>query len=207
MEFDNLACEKFKRVRSSIFSLSFIGLKPNTISPFLQSFIYKTYCLSNFTYALETTYLKTKTLNFLNICQNDCIRQIIGLRKYSHISNILKCLKIFNLDDLYIFSKIFFIYSIKNNQLSSEIFNYLCKAPTGNKSKSFKKDILTLEKKFNTNISTISNNAKTFKNKLKENFNLKDNGICETIMTCINKLKCKFYKFFLSNLIKCNFLK
>ena len=129
MDFNNLACEKFKKVRSSIFSLSFIGLKPNSISPFLQSFFYKTYCLSNFTYALETTYLQTKTLNFLNKCQNDCIRQIIGLKKYSHMSNILKCLKIFNFDDLYMFSKISFIDSIKNNQLSYEIFNFLCKTP------------------------------------------------------------------------------
>ena len=81
MDFNKLTCEKFKNVRSSIFSLSFIGLKPNSISPFLQYFFYKTYCLSNFTYALETTYLQTKTLNFLNKCQNDCIRRIIGLKK------------------------------------------------------------------------------------------------------------------------------
>ena len=41
------------------------------------------------------------------------------------------------------------------------------------------------KKKINTNISSISNNAKTFKNKLKENFNLK-------ILTC----KCNIPLFF-----------
>ena len=48
----------------SIFSLSFVGLKPHSISPLLQSFIYKTYCLLTFTYALETTTLKTLTMAF-----------------------------------------------------------------------------------------------------------------------------------------------
>ena len=40
----------------------------------------------------------------------------------------------------------------------------------------------------------IAANVKTFQNKLKEEFNLKDNGIGETIMTCIHNFKCKFYK-------------
>ena len=97
LNFDKLACENFKKVQNSIFSLSFLGLKPNTIDTDLQSFIYKTYCLSKFTYGLETTTLQTKTRDFLNIAQNKCIRQIVGLKKTCHISNVLKCLNIFNI--------------------------------------------------------------------------------------------------------------
>jgi hypothetical protein len=54
LDFDTLACANFLNVQKSLFSLPFSGLKPRGISPFLQSFIYKTYCLSQFTYALET---------------------------------------------------------------------------------------------------------------------------------------------------------
>ena len=37
------AIEKFKKVQKSIFSLSFLGLRPNKISPFLQSSIFKNF--------------------------------------------------------------------------------------------------------------------------------------------------------------------
>ncbi len=60
LDFDLGSINKFKNVQKSIFSLSFLGLKPLGVSPFLQSFLYKTYCLSQFTYALETTTLKKK---------------------------------------------------------------------------------------------------------------------------------------------------
>ena len=52
-DFDTLASDKYLKVQKSIFSLSFLELKPCGISPFLQSFIY----ISQFTYALETTTL------------------------------------------------------------------------------------------------------------------------------------------------------
>ena len=50
----------------------FLGLKPNSISPHLQSFMYKTHCLSQFTYSLETT-----ALYHLNITQNTITRHIL----------------------------------------------------------------------------------------------------------------------------------
>ena len=94
MDSNDVACNKFKKVQSSIFSLSFLGLRPHAINPCLQAFIYKTYCLSKFTYSLENMTLNSSTRNFLNLLQNKCIKQIIGLKKFYHISNILKCLKI-----------------------------------------------------------------------------------------------------------------
>ena len=205
LDFDALAMEKFKKVKNSIFALSFIGLKPNTICPFLQSFIYKTFCLSTFTYALEATTLKTKTMNYLNICQNDCICRFLGISRYSHMSNVLKCLKIFNFDELYLFSKISFLNSIKNNDLSYQIFGWLCSDSRPNKnSKSFKKDIVLIENKFNMNIDIVFQNVNKFKIEMKKTFDVRGNGICSSILTCLYNYNNKFYKFFLSNLIKFN---
>ena len=103
LDFDLLANEKFLNVQKSIFSLSFLGFKPFGISPLLQSFIYKTYCLSQFIYALETTTLLKGTRDYLNISQNNLIRQIISLPKTCHMTNLLRLLlKIFNFEELYI---------------------------------------------------------------------------------------------------------
>ena len=118
LDFKNISIVKFKEVQKSVFSLSFLGLKPQYISPGLQSFIYKTYCLSQFTKGLETTVLNEEARNYLNICQNNILRQILGLRKFSHVTRILKTLKIFSFEDLYIFTKLSFLENIKNNEIS-----------------------------------------------------------------------------------------
>jgi hypothetical protein len=65
LSFNETAIEKLSKVQKSIFSLSFLGLAPISINPHLQSFIYKTFSLSQFTYALETTVLNTETRDFL----------------------------------------------------------------------------------------------------------------------------------------------
>jgi hypothetical protein len=68
LDFDQYALDKFKNTQKSVFSLSFMGLKPSSISPILQAFIYKTYCLSQFTYALETTVIKKKDTGLPQCC-------------------------------------------------------------------------------------------------------------------------------------------
>ena len=77
------------RGSKSVFSLSFLGLQSRALSPKLQSFISKTYCLSQFTYGLETSVLNKDTRDYLNICQNNILRQILGLNNNCHMSNIL----------------------------------------------------------------------------------------------------------------------
>ena len=114
LELDEFTCEKFKKVQRSLFSLSFLGLKPMGVSPDLQAFIYKTYCLSTFTYGLETTTLLKTTRDYLSICQNNLIRQFVGLRRYCRMSNVRKCLKIFDFEQLYIFTKLSFISTLNN---------------------------------------------------------------------------------------------
>ena len=74
LDFDKLAIEKFSKVQKSVFSIPFLGLKPKSVASKLQAFIFKTYCLSQFIYALETTTLKGSTREYLNIAQNNLIR-------------------------------------------------------------------------------------------------------------------------------------
>lgn len=206
MDSNDFALSKFKKVQSSIFSLSFLGLKPHAINPCLQAFIYKTYCLSKFTYSLENMTLNATTRNFLNLLQNKCLRQIIGLRKYSHISNVLKCLKIYNFDQLYTFSKLIFLNTISNNEICSEILNYLIEnKECSNRSNSFRRDIFFLEKFFNNNINFIYTNCKYFKLKLKKIFCIKNNGLCCTIFLCLYNYKFQFFRNFLDKLININF--
>ncbi|RNA03667.1 hypothetical protein BpHYR1_020185 [Brachionus plicatilis] len=51
LNFDSIATENFRKVNNKFFSISYLGLEQKNISPALKSFIYKTYCLSKFTYA------------------------------------------------------------------------------------------------------------------------------------------------------------
>ena len=207
-DFDLLANEKFLNVQKSIFSLSFLGLKPSGISPFLQSFIYKTYCLSQFTYALETTTLLKGTRDYLNVSQNNLIRQIIGLPKTCHMTRLLRLLKIFNFEELYISTKIAFLDSIKNNCISSAIFDYLCinKSKSKRYSKSFVQDIKVLEGHFDYDISAIFENPSYFKKLIKKQSTVPD-GISDSINICLNNYKSKKYKKMLEDLTKPQFIR
>ena len=206
-DYDSSTTEKFKNVQKAVFSLSFLGLTPNSISPDLQAFMYKTYCLSTFTYALETTTLKKSTIDYLNVCQNNTIRQIIGLKKYCHISKILKCLKLFNMEQLYVFSKICFLNSIKYNSIRSDILTILMneKDDLNRNSTSFKKDFKLLEMKFNNNIVNIFINSIYYKKTLKNEIETNNCGICASIITCFTNFKIKFYRDFLHQLTRVEF--
>ena len=205
-DFNGNTIVKFSNVQKSVYSLSFLGLKPNTISPHLQSFIYKTYCLSQFTYGLETTVLNQDTRDYLNISQNNILRQILGIDKHCHMSKILNCLKVFKFEDLYIFSKLSFLNSIKHNYLASSIFSEICKCRRNRLSKSFFQDINVLEKRFRSNIEDICLEIDYYKKLLKCSFSLGD-GISDSINTCFVKYKSKTYKNILDDLIKPDFIR
>ena len=206
LDFNANTIEKFSNVQKAIYSLSFLGLRPNSISPHLQSFIYKTYCLSQFTYGLETTVLNKETRDYLNISQNNILRQVLGVHKYCHMSRILKCLKVFNIEDLYIYSKLSFLNSIQQNIITSFIFNELCSSKRNRLSKSFIQDIKVLENRFRSKIVDICLELKTYRKLLKSNFYLKD-GITDSVNICLIKFKSKSFKNILDNLIKPDFIR
>ena len=206
LNFNETAIEKFSKVQKSIFSLSFLGLAPKSINPHLQSFIYKTFCLSQFTYALETNVLNKETRDYLNICQNNIIRQILGIHKFCHMSRILKSLKIYNFEELYISSKLSFLNSIKQNEVTKKIFEYLCNIKRNRLSKSFVQDIKVLEKGLHSKIEDIYLECKYLKKSLKKSFKERD-GIVDSINTCFVYYKSKNYKVILDNLIKPEFIR
>jgi hypothetical protein len=61
--------------------------------------------------------LNKKTLKTINIGQNDIVRYITGLSRNSHISNTLKILKLFNINDLYYYMKLIFVKNLKSNYI------------------------------------------------------------------------------------------
>ena len=141
------AIEKCVEVQKSVFSLSFLGLQPKSLSPKLQSFTYKTY--SQFTYSLETSVLNKDTRDYLNICQNNILRQILGLNKNCHMSNILKCLR------QRVKKRLTFLNSIKQNKITSNIFSCLFKTERNRLSTFFIQDIKVLERRFCLGIETV----------------------------------------------------
>ena len=105
------------------------------------------------------------------VSQNNLVRQILGLPRTCHMSRVLKCLNIYNIEELYIsHSKLSFLESIKNNSISSDIFRYLCNNKNKRKrySKSFVQDIKLLESDFHKEISVIFENPLGYKKLLKK---------------------------------------
>ena len=71
---------------------------------------------------MEIMNLNKKTIQTMNLSQNCIIRYFTGLSKNSHISNVLKILKIFNIKDLYLYMKLVFI---KNLRIIQSVYVYL----------------------------------------------------------------------------------
>ena len=73
--------DKFQSVKNSFFSLNSFGFKSNGVSPFLKSFVYKSFCISRILYGFEIMTINKKTLKSLNIEQNNIYRYITGLSR------------------------------------------------------------------------------------------------------------------------------
>ena len=167
LNFSNFFIDKFKNVSNSFFSLNSFGFKPGGINPFLQSFIYKSFCVSRLLYGLEIMSLNKKTLNSMNVSQNIIIRYMTGLSKHSHISNTRKTLKILSIEELFIHMKLVFIKNLKNNIICERIFNHLLVMKYKKNSKSFIKDFknvcIILQKQSTDIINNIHSVLKEFK--------------------------------------------
>jgi hypothetical protein len=122
------------------------------------------------------------------------------------MSNILKCLRLYSFEDLYVSSKLSFLNSIKQNKITSNIFSLLCNAQRSRLSKSFLQDIKVLERRFNLKIEQIYSECITLKMTLKKSFDMR-NGITDSINTCFSKFKSNFYKSLLDNLVKPEFIR
>ena len=137
----------------------------------------------------------------MNVCQNNILRQI---KKYAHMSKVLKSLRIFNFEDLYSYTKLSFLNSIKQNKITESIFQYLCNSSRKKNSKSFIQDIWMLEKRFNSSITDIYHNSKEFKTKIKRTLDERD-GIIDSITYCFKNFKSSNFRLILENIIKTDF--
>ena len=116
------------------------------------------------------------------------------------MSNILKCLRLYSFENLYISSKLSFLKSIKQNKITSNIFSFLCNTQRNRLSKSFVQDIKVLEGRFRSNIGHIYLECESLKMTLKKSFGIKD-GITDSINTCFSNYNSKTFKLLLDNII------
>ena len=92
---------KFKTVEKCFFGLSGFGIKPPGLNPFVKAYIYNNYCLPKCTYGMGIFALNKSTINKINVSQNNLFRYCLGIPYKSHISNIMKALKILDAETLY----------------------------------------------------------------------------------------------------------
>ena len=187
LNFSNFFIKKFQCVTNSYFALNSFGFKPGGINPFLQSFIYKSFCLSRLLYGFEIMTLNKKTLTTLNISQNNIIRYMTGLSKNSHISTTRKILKILSIEDLYFYMKLIFIKNLNNNKICKDIFNYLMVNNKRNNTLSFIKDFNIISNRLKLNNTDIVNNINDIIKKFKEDcLMFQQDTESELIIICLN---------------------
>ena len=163
---------KFQNVRSSFYSLYSYGLKPNCLNPFLQSYLYKMFCISKFLYGTEIMSINKSTISKVNTMQNILIKSMIGISKYCHNSELLRALKLFDIKNLIYFMKLSFIKSIKNNKLSFSILNKLIENNMlyNSNSKSFIKDFKFICCELKVDFNFLVNNIYSISRKFKEDY-------------------------------------
>lgn len=118
---------KWKAVEKSFFSLHGLGCKMKNMSPYLVSFLYKTFCQSIFRYVLEGVLISVTKLDELNTRQNLLIKQTIGVNKYSKMKALNEAINLDSITKLYCKHKIFFLKHLRKNSMCAEIFDHLNK--------------------------------------------------------------------------------
>ena len=178
--------KKFQMVKNSFFSLNSFGFKQGGVNPFLQIFVYKSFCISRILYGLEIMNLNKKTLKLINIGQNDIVRYITGLSRHSHITNTLKILKLFSINDLYYYMKLIFVKNLKSNFICNYIFNILLDSNYKNNSLSFIKEFKLLCGRLKETMYFVVDNINLMLVKYKDDFReYERNDENELILTCL----------------------
>ena len=178
--------EKFQNVKKSFFSLNSFGFKSNGVSPFLQSFVYKSFCISRILYGFEIMSINKKSLKTMNIAQNDLIRYMTGLSRNSHISDTLRILKIFNIFELYSYMKLIFVKNMKSNSICKTIFNYLLLEHQKPRSLSFMKEFKTICNKLEIDVNyAIENIVEVLANYKIKILHFEDNYTNKIIKECL----------------------
>jgi hypothetical protein len=186
LDMSSFFIKKFQNVKNSFFSLNSFGFKQGGVNPFLQIFVYKSFCVSRILYGLEIMNLNKKTLKTINIGQNDIVRYITGLSRNSHISNTLKILKLFSINDLYYYMKLIFVKNLKSNYLCTSIFKYLLISNYKTNTLSFIKEFKILCERLNNSMIYVEDNINIILTKFKDDYmNYEKNAENELILICL----------------------
>ncbi len=98
---NEVTLSKYKTVERCFFSLNGFGMKPPGVNPGIKAFIYNTYCLPKCTYGMGIFNLKKKTIKSINVSQNNLFRYALNIPYKTHITLIMKALKILDATTLY----------------------------------------------------------------------------------------------------------
>ena len=111
------------------------------------------------------------------------------------MSKILKCLKIYDFNTLYMMSKLSFIQTLKNNEVCSYIFKCLCQNLNNplKKNISFQSDILILQNNFNVDIKLIYDEPLKYIKCLIKSYHLRNDGLADSIMICLGNFNNNFF--------------
>ena len=120
-EDDEFLISKFKNVQKCVYSLNSYGLKPTGVNPIIKSFMYNTYCQPVGTYGIGLLNLKKKTINHVNIMQNNLIRHMMDIPFKSHISNLLRATKIIDIETLIDLNKCTVIKLLHRDNMTKSI--------------------------------------------------------------------------------------
>jgi hypothetical protein len=177
--------DKFQNVKKSFFSLNSFGFKYNGVNPFLQSFVYKSFCISRILYGFEIMNINKRTLKKLNTDQNSLIRYMTGLSRNSHISNSLRILKLFNIFELYTYMKLIFVKNLHSNSICKYIFNYLLTQHQKPRSLSFMKEFKLICINLDLDTGYVINNIlKVTQNFKEEKLSVENSIDNEMIIEC-----------------------
>jgi len=185
LNLSNFFINKFSSVSKSFYSLNSLGLEPGG-SPFSQSLIYKTFCLSCILYDVEIFSVNKKKINLMNISQNNLIRYMTGLSRNSHISNTRKILKILSIDELFKYMKLVFVKNLTNNASCLRIFNSLLLTKYNNNSISFIKYFKDICRDLSLDVNYVFNNINALINIFKEDcLSVEENTETELKRLCL----------------------
>ena len=172
---------KMGKVEKAFYSLYGIGCKPHALTPRTIAFLYKQFCQSIFRYGLDNLYVNNKQIDSFNIRQNILIKRAIGISKFCKTTPLFQVLKIESMEQLYAKHKIFCYRQIKNNQMTSEILNYLRQHYENNviSEHSFVKQLRKVDEQINS--TDCCSNTKDSIKKIEQLYKCENTGLTDSL--------------------------
>jgi hypothetical protein len=109
------------KIQKCFYGLSSFGIKPPGLQPEIKAFLYNTYCKPMGTYGMGLLKLKPKTLQQINISQNNLMRYSLGIPYKTHIKNLMKAIGIIDSETTYLMEKCTVIKLLHRTDISKNV--------------------------------------------------------------------------------------